>query len=68
MDYFTYNEKMDAFKHLARMKATGTPREAADRLELSERTVKRMAFRLRQRGIPIFFDRGMQTYILPEYQ
>lgn len=67
MDYLTYNEKMDAFKHLAKMRATGTPKEAAHRLEISERTIKRMAFRLRQRGIPIFFDRGLQTYILPEF-
>ncbi len=67
MDYLTYNEKIDAFKSLARMKATGSPREVADRLNLSERTIKRMAYRLRQRGVNIFFDRGIQSYILTEF-
>ncbi|QTN38890.1 hypothetical protein HZ996_06975 [Cryomorphaceae bacterium] len=67
MDYFTYTQKLDAFKRLAQLQATGTPREAANRLNLSERTIKRMASRLRQNGTPIFFDRGIQSYILPEF-
>lgn len=67
MDYLTYSEKVDAFKYLTKLKATGPPRECARRLELSERTVKRIAHRLRERGTPIFFDRAVQSYILLDF-
>ncbi len=66
MDYLTYSEKVEAFKYLAKLRATGSPSELANRLDLSERTVKRMAYRMRQRGTAIFFDRAVQSYILLE--
>ena len=50
------------------MKATGSPREVADRLNLSERNHQTDGFTGSGSGESnIFFDRGIQSYILTEF-
>lgn len=51
---------------LASLKSTGAPADLAFRFEMSERSVKRMAKEMRDRGINITYSQSRRSYILGE--
>ena len=52
--------------HLIRTRATGTPDQLADRLNISERHVYRLVGKLRDQGLPIGYDKFKCTYYYSE--
>jgi biotin operon repressor len=52
---------------LARMKGTGTPAELGERLEISERSVKRAIKEIREEGIDLRFDYVSVSYVEVEH-
>lgn len=58
--------QMRTFEHLdflIRSKSTGTPKQLASRLEISERKVFRLLSDLKEMGLPISYDTGRQSYL-----
>jgi biotin operon repressor len=51
---------------LIRRKATGCPKELAQRLDVSERTVFNLLDCLRDLGAPVQYDEHKRTYLFPE--
>ena len=62
MKFIEYMKKLDAIKYMAQYKCTGTPRQLAAKLDLTERTVERMIQQLRDDGINIIYNRNRNTY------
>lgn len=48
--------------NLIRLKATGSPKTFASRLDISERSLKRLIQQLRNQGFPVAYDVYRQTY------
>ncbi|MFA8433913.1 MAG: HTH domain-containing protein [Marinifilaceae bacterium] len=67
MNIFEDFEKLERIKKLASLKATGTPKELAFKIGVSERTLYRMIDYLRDYGNDIFYSRSLRTYILTEH-
>ena len=61
-----YFEKLNYLDELIRRKATGTPKELAKKLNVSERTVYNMKSDLEAFGAPVSFDRNRSTYYYEE--
>lgn len=58
--------QMRTFEHLdflIRSKSTGTPKQLASRLEISERKVFRLLSELKDMGFPISYDQRRQSYL-----
>lgn len=53
-------ERMD---QLIRLKATGKPKQLADKLEVSEATVFRMIETMKELNAPICYDLSRQSYV-----
>jgi transposase len=51
---------------LASLKSTGAPADLAFRFEISERSVKRMAKEMRDRGINLRYSQARRSYTLGE--
>lgn len=66
MKFIAYLEKLETVKYLSQTKRTGTPRQLAGKLQISERTVRRMVQQLRESGYPITYDRFRYTYTVTE--
>ncbi|MFA8435685.1 MAG: HTH domain-containing protein [Marinifilaceae bacterium] len=64
MDFSHFLQKTDRIKDLAQRRCTGTPKELAQRLEVSERTLLRLIKALRDSGSPITYSRTTQSYII----
>lgn len=64
MNYINYTKKLDYIQVLALKKATGTCKELAQRLDVSESTIKRMIQCLREQGIPISYSKERKTYFI----
>lgn len=64
MKYIDYSEKLDKVRLLVEQNAIGTPIELANRINVSEKTTRRMIDHLRQKGEDIKYCRVTQTYIL----
>jgi predicted DNA-binding transcriptional regulator YafY len=60
--FFRLNRLID----LVRRKSTGCPKELANRLEVSERTVYNLIDCLRDLGAPVQYDEQKRTYRFPE--
>ena len=58
--------RLERIDSLIRMKATGTPAQLADRLEISERSVYEYINLMKDLGAPIKFDTYRQTYYYDE--
>lgn len=54
--------QLERVHNLIRLKATGTPKSFAQRLEVSERSLKRLIQQLRVLGFPVGYDSHKQTY------
>lgn len=64
MTYREYSEKLSTVALLAEKCATGTPRELSSKLDVSEKTARRMISHLRQQGKNIKYCRIRRTYML----
>jgi DNA-binding Lrp family transcriptional regulator len=53
-------------RRLAALKGTGTPAELAARLEISERSVKRIISEMRVEGINLRYDYVRISYVIEE--
>jgi biotin operon repressor len=54
---------------LATLKSTGSPSEMAEKLEISERSVKRIIKEIREEGTLIHYSTARQSYVTgEEYQ
>lgn len=62
MKFIQYAQKLETIKYLAQHKKSGTPRQLAKKLDVSERTVGRMIQQLRASGYPIWYNRFRMTY------
>jgi biotin operon repressor len=49
---------------MAELKSTGSPSDAARKLDISERSVKRFVGELRQEGKPIRFSHSSGSYVI----
>jgi biotin operon repressor len=69
MDFYNHKkQQIERILYLAERESTGNLSELSSRLEVSERTVKRIVQYLRDEGIPIVFCRKTNSYKLPEYK
>jgi predicted DNA-binding transcriptional regulator YafY len=64
MKFEEYQEKLDSLKKLVEFGNTGRPAELAKKLNISERTARRMIERLRLQGYDVVFCRNCNSYIL----
>jgi len=48
--------------HLIRLKATGSPKQLARRLDMSKRNLFRLIYEMRNDGFPIAYDRIQERY------
>lgn len=64
MKFIEYAQKLDTIKYMAEHHRTGSPRQLALRLNVSERTIERMVLQLRDAGYPIVFDRFRNSYVI----
>lgn len=62
MKFIEYSEKLETIKYLSLHKRTGTPVQLAGKLQISERTLRRMVQQLREHGFPIIYNRVRCTY------
>lgn len=63
MGYKEYSKRLLTVSYLVEKGATGTPKELANKLEISEKTARRMINHLRQQGESIKYCRIRQSYI-----
>ena len=59
----TYFERIARIDQLIRLKATGSPRALAERLEISESGIYRYIGYMRNLGAPIVFCKSRNSYI-----
>ena len=62
MTFMNYIEKLETIKYLSLLKRTGTVEKLAEKLNVSERTTRRMVQQLREHGFPISYNRLRYTY------
>jgi len=62
----TYLERLQRIDQLIRLKATGTPRELADKLEVSKRTAQGYIQSLKDMGAPISYCHVSRSYVYEE--
>ena len=59
-------EIIERIDQLIRLKATGRPKQLADRLEVSEATMFRMIETMKELNAPICYDLARQSYVYTE--
>ncbi len=59
-------EKLEKINTLIRLKATGTPKDLAKKLNTTERTVFRIIKQLKEMGCPIFYNKQRESYCYEE--
>lgn len=64
MKFDAYQEKLDQIEKLIQSSNTGTPKELAKHLNVSERTIRRLIERLKVKNKSIYFCRKTQSYVL----
>ena len=62
MKFIEYSKKLEAIKDMAEHKRTGTPRQLAEKFEVSVRTAERMIEHLRNNGVSITYNRHRNSY------
>lgn len=53
---------LERLDNLIRLKATGTPKDLASRLNITERTVYRIIKQLKEMGCPVYFNKEIGSY------
>jgi len=66
MKIHTQIERLKCVNWLIQTKATGTPSQLAEKLNISVATVYRLIAELRDRGVPIQYCKHSQCYIYSE--
>ena len=64
MTFIEYSKSLDTIKYLSEYKRTGSPKQLAEKLQVSERTIQRMIQQLRDAGFPVTYNRFRFTYEL----
>jgi predicted transcriptional regulator len=62
MNIICIKDNLDRIDQLIRLNATGTPKELALKLEITERTVYRIIRQLKEIGFPIYFNKAIRSY------
>ena len=62
MNVISIKDKIDQIDQLIKLKATGTPKLLAEKLNTTERSVYRIIKQLKELGCPIYFDNQRQSY------
>lgn len=62
MNVIDIKDKIERLDHLIKLKATGSPKELAKKLDITERTVYRIIKQLKEMGCPIYFDKARKSY------
>lgn len=62
MNIIDIKEELERVDRLVRLKATGSPKHLADKLQISERHVYRIINQLKEIGCPIYFDKDRCSY------
>jgi biotin operon repressor len=62
MQVFNLIQTVERINQLIRLKATGSPAELADKLDLCERQVYRIIEDLKDSGLPILYCKKRKTY------
>ncbi len=66
MTIFKYPDRVKQLDQLIRMKATGTPKELAKKIGISERLLYDYLNELRESGAPVYFDKERCCYCYSE--
>ena len=56
-------ERLERIDQLVRLKATGTPKELAAKLDISESTLYEIFQMMKEKNCPLIYDKIKQTYI-----
>ncbi len=64
MNYLEYSERLNRIVELAKLKSTGTPKELAYKLGISERTLYRMISTLKNQDHSINYSNYYRSYYL----
>ena len=62
MNILEVKNLLERIDQLICMKSTGTPKELAEKLNISERTIYRLIKQLKEMGAPIYFDDIRNSY------
>lgn len=57
-----YIDRIESIDRLIRIKATGSPKELADRLEISERSLYDILTLMKELGAPIRYSNDRRSY------
>jgi DeoR/GlpR family transcriptional regulator of sugar metabolism len=66
MKFDDYQEKLNQIENLIQSANTGSPKELAKKLNISERTVRRLIEKLKVKNYPIKFSRKINSYMLKD--
>ena len=62
MNIIDTKEKLERLDQLIRLEATGTPKELALKLKVTERTVYRIIKQLKEIGCPVCYNKAIGSY------
>jgi predicted DNA-binding transcriptional regulator YafY len=62
MTHLEFSKKLKILQNLTNVGKTGSPKEIGQRLNVSDKTVRRMINVLRDTGVPIMYCRKFRTY------
>ncbi len=66
MKLFETLQMIERVDQLIRLKATGTPTQLAQRLQLSERSIYNVIEIMKEMGAPIYYNRSRRSYCYEE--
>jgi len=66
MNFSLLLQKSEQIKELAAKENTGTPKELAIKLDISERSLSRIIKALKDNGYPIEYSISKQSYVLKQ--
>lgn len=64
MKYYQQKARIEYIQTKAKSKATGTPSQLAEKLDISKSTLERIIKEMKENNIPILYSRSRQSYIL----
>lgn len=64
MRFYEYQKKLIRIQELAKRNATGSPKELAEKINVSERTLFRLVQNIKEQGVEIEYCRKISTYFI----
>jgi len=64
MDYIKYTQRLEYLLDLINKGQVSSPKIVAERFYCSEKTIRNMINRLREKGYNIYFSRGIKKYVV----